>query len=499
MPSGAAQGYLVQCLINGGVDETGNEVTNYKRTAIVGVLNGASVPMVPFVVGETTERSATHGYIKALNDFVASGGGGGVTDHGALTGLGDDDHTQYILVAGTRAFTGNQSMGNHKLTSVSPATTNGDALVYPLDVSTSAVTGALPFLHGGTGLTSLGTAFQSIRVNAGATALEFYTPSAGLTGPVNPTDDTKVAIASGGNLTYAFIGNTQVSSSAAIVLSKLANGSACSLVGVAANSSGAHADIQAGTNGFVYLRRSNVVTTALLLDENCDPAMALAFSKLAPGTSGRWLTINASGVVIESDTALASKTIQQSSADAVSASVRVQKSRGTPGAEANVSDNDPAEFIGTLRLGGAWVDVGAVRWIRKSDGYYWLQTLAHDGTNYRVVTETCWAQFTSSGDGNNNRFVVAIAADEKVRIHHWAEGLGPSNKGVFREEFIFLRRKGSADAVEMSRTEIVPLDNTDDSNWAIGDTLNTTDMTFWDNGNTSTSITWRHRITVERD
>lgn len=32
--------------------------------------------------------------------------GGGVTDHGDLTGLGDDDHTQYSLVDGTRAFTG---------------------------------------------------------------------------------------------------------------------------------------------------------------------------------------------------------------------------------------------------------------------------------------------------------------------------------------------------------------------------------------------------------
>ncbi len=30
----------------------------------------------------------------------------GVTDHGALTGLADDDHTQYLLVNGTRAMTG---------------------------------------------------------------------------------------------------------------------------------------------------------------------------------------------------------------------------------------------------------------------------------------------------------------------------------------------------------------------------------------------------------
>ena len=35
----------------------------------------------------------------------------GASDHGALTGLGDDDHTQYILANGTRAFSGNQSFG----------------------------------------------------------------------------------------------------------------------------------------------------------------------------------------------------------------------------------------------------------------------------------------------------------------------------------------------------------------------------------------------------
>lgn len=38
-----------------------------------------------------------------------------ITDHGALSGLADDDHTQYILVAGTRDFTGNQSMGGFAL------------------------------------------------------------------------------------------------------------------------------------------------------------------------------------------------------------------------------------------------------------------------------------------------------------------------------------------------------------------------------------------------
>ena len=34
---------------------------------------------------------------EALDELAASGG---ITDHGALTGLGDDDHTQYVLLAG---------------------------------------------------------------------------------------------------------------------------------------------------------------------------------------------------------------------------------------------------------------------------------------------------------------------------------------------------------------------------------------------------------------
>lgn len=48
-------------------------------------------------------------------------------DHGNLTGLGDDDHTQYILVNGTRAFSGDQSMGNFKLTALASPIIGTDA------------------------------------------------------------------------------------------------------------------------------------------------------------------------------------------------------------------------------------------------------------------------------------------------------------------------------------------------------------------------------------
>jgi hypothetical protein len=42
---------------------------------------------------------------------------------------------------------------------------------------TTKVTGTLPVTNGGTGLATLGTAAQELRVNSGATALEYYTPT----------------------------------------------------------------------------------------------------------------------------------------------------------------------------------------------------------------------------------------------------------------------------------------------------------------------------------
>jgi len=51
-------------------------------------------------------------------------------DHGNLNAasLNDDDHSQYILVSGSRAFTGDQAMGSHKITGLSDGTSTNDAI-----------------------------------------------------------------------------------------------------------------------------------------------------------------------------------------------------------------------------------------------------------------------------------------------------------------------------------------------------------------------------------
>jgi hypothetical protein len=56
------------------------------------------------VIIGTTELSEKSGGGLLVNGQEI--GGGGVTDHGALTGLADDDHTQYFKTDGTRVMTG---------------------------------------------------------------------------------------------------------------------------------------------------------------------------------------------------------------------------------------------------------------------------------------------------------------------------------------------------------------------------------------------------------
>jgi len=52
----------------------------------------------------------------------------GSIDHGSLSGLGDDDHTQYLLVSGTRAMTGALDMGTFKVTNMADGTADTDGV-----------------------------------------------------------------------------------------------------------------------------------------------------------------------------------------------------------------------------------------------------------------------------------------------------------------------------------------------------------------------------------
>jgi hypothetical protein len=68
---------------------------------------------------------------------LPAGGGGGVTDHGALTGLGDDDHTQYAKADGTRGSFATTAQGTKADSASQPGHAHSGA-----DITTGTVVAA---------------------------------------------------------------------------------------------------------------------------------------------------------------------------------------------------------------------------------------------------------------------------------------------------------------------------------------------------------------------
>src|SRR5438477_338364 len=61
--------------------------------------------------------------------------------HGALTGLGNDDHPQYLLANGTRPLAGNFGAGGFRITGLGAGTVAGDAVRFDQVVKTGDAAG----------------------------------------------------------------------------------------------------------------------------------------------------------------------------------------------------------------------------------------------------------------------------------------------------------------------------------------------------------------------
>ena len=124
----------------------------------------------------------------------------GDVDHGALAGLGDDDHSQYILVDGTRAFTGNQSFGNNDLIDVDKIGINLASPVWDLDIMREST---LPVAQMTTHSNTAGDrAILFMRKSGGSAASPSATLTNHLLGSWTVQGHTGGAFATGGNLFF---------------------------------------------------------------------------------------------------------------------------------------------------------------------------------------------------------------------------------------------------------------------------------------------------------
>jgi hypothetical protein len=85
------------------------------------------------------EGFSQHGVAPGVR--IVTGAGGGVTDHGALTGLGDDHHPQYLLTSGGRPLSGPWDVGAVRLRNLQDPALAQDAATKAYVDSTSAGSG----------------------------------------------------------------------------------------------------------------------------------------------------------------------------------------------------------------------------------------------------------------------------------------------------------------------------------------------------------------------
>lgn len=208
MPAGTGQGYLIKCVVNGGVDDEGVPQSQLTKTAIVGV-NSAS-GYIPFVNGETYERDATYGWVKLLNQVISGVVGGGtpslvndsvtfaIMQNIGVGLIGNDSGTadpKLIPLDSTLAFSGGAigvaagSLALDRLASMSVGLLGNDSgtatpKVITLSAAFAFSAGALALATGGVGLSNIATiADQRILGNvSGGTASPIALTGAQATG-----------------------------------------------------------------------------------------------------------------------------------------------------------------------------------------------------------------------------------------------------------------------------------------------------------------------------
>ena len=117
----------------------------------IGAAQAATVPssLPPYcvdwasLIGRVICKNANATFYSVESSFVTQFTLSAAVDHSSLADLSTDDHTQYILATGTRAFSGNQAVGGNKFTGLAAGSIAGDSVRFEQLFAIAAVLGTL--------------------------------------------------------------------------------------------------------------------------------------------------------------------------------------------------------------------------------------------------------------------------------------------------------------------------------------------------------------------
>ena len=148
------------------------------------------------------QDAATKNYVDLVNASMQAyvDAKSSIADHGLLSNLSGDGHPQYLLVNGSRAMTGNLSMGSHAITGLAAPSVSTDAATKGyVDAHTDAAPGSDTQVMYNAGGAEAGNANFTFENTTGTvTANYFVGDGAGLTG-INAQGTTV-------NINYTFTG-----------------------------------------------------------------------------------------------------------------------------------------------------------------------------------------------------------------------------------------------------------------------------------------------------
>ena len=161
---------------------------------------------------------------------------------------------------------------------------------------TTKVTGTLPVANGGTGLTTLGSASQVLRVNSGATALEFGTVSGGILQLKSANEPAKLTTTS---TTYTGITNLSVTLTPASSSNKV-------LILANINASGRNGGNAGG--GFAIYKNGSILANA---NGAASGSRTTGFAQAVSGyNSEEWFIHSGSLIFLDSPATTSSTTYQ---------------------------------------------------------------------------------------------------------------------------------------------------------------------------------------------